>query len=217
MTSVRILLVDDHALMREMLSVHLAQEPSFDIVGTAANAGEAIELAIERRPNVVVMDIDMPGLSCFDAARRIAAAQPEVRFVFLSAYTHDRYIEQALAVGALGYVAKTEPPDKIVAAIRAVADKKAYFSEEVQARIVLDADRPRLAPRGKSRMSTLTPRELEVLQYVSRGLAKKEIAGMMNISLKTVEKHSDNLMRKLSVHDRVELTRLAIREGLVEP
>lgn len=111
---------------------------------------------------------------------------------------------------------KGEPPGRVVAAIREVAANKAHFSDEVQARLVFDSDGTRLARKGRPRASTLTPREVEVLRYVAKSLAKKEIAGIMHISPKTVEKHSDNLMRKLDIHDRVELARFAIREGLAE-
>ncbi len=216
MQNIKILLVDDHALVREMLCERLQREPSFVIVGTASNADEAVAQALKNRPDIVIMDIDMPGLICFDAARTITTAQPEVRLIFLSAFVHDHYIEQALSVGALGYLTKGEPPGRVVAAIREVAANRAHFSDEVQARLVFDSDGTRLARKGKSRASTLTPREIAVLRYVARGLAKKQIAGIMHVGIKTVDKHTENLMRKLDIHDRVELARFAIREGLAE-
>lgn len=217
-TGLRILLVDDHALVRNMLAQRLEQDAEFTVVGTADNAEQGLAQAIEHQPQVVLMDIDMPGMICFEAAKKISQVLPDVRMIFLSAYTHDHYIDQALKVGAMGYLTKGEPPERVIEAIRDVWNNRAFFSDEVRQRIVLDANEARLAPDAKiTRASTLTPREIEVLRYIARGLAKKEIAGVMHVSVKTVEKHTDNLMHKLDIHDRVDLARFAIREGLAEP
>ena len=132
MPAIKVLLVDDHALLRETLAAYFGQNPSLTVVGTASNADEAIELAIEHSPHVIVMDIDMPGLSCFDAVQTIRARRPDTRFLFLSAHTHDRYIERALEIGALGYLTKGEPPDLVAAAIRDVACDRAAFSAAVR-------------------------------------------------------------------------------------
>ncbi len=217
MQKIKILLVDDHALVRETLASSLAREPSFEVVGTTGSAEEAMALAHEKHPDVMVMDIDMPGLSPFDCARRIASRRPDTRFLFLSAYTSDLYVEQALDAGALGYLTKGEPTETLVHAIREVAANNAYFSKEIQDRIIFDKDRPKLAQSARTRKSTLTRRETEMLQYLGRGLSKKDIATTLYLSVKTVEKHTENLMAKLDIHDRVELARYAIREGLVQP
>lgn len=216
MSQIRVLLVDDHALVRESLSDLLRREVSLEVVGAAASAEQAIELVRQARPDVVLMDVDMPGLTCFDAVRMMQSLAPAARFIILSAHMHDRYIEQALNVGALGYVTKHEPAEQVIRAIQAVAAGRCWYSEQVRSRIIFDNNQTRLAPAGKSRSSSLTPRETEVLAYLARGLAKKEIARIMSLSLKTVENHTDHLMHKLDIHDRVELTRFAIREGLVE-
>jgi DNA-binding NarL/FixJ family response regulator len=213
----KILLVDDHALLRDMLATQLKAEAGLEVVGTADNADDAIELANKKQPDVLVMDIDMPGMICFDAARNIMATHPEIRILFLSAFFHDRYIEQALAVQARGYVTKRESPQIIIQAIHAIADGGTYFSDEVRSRIMVDRQGVRLAQKGKTRASTLTNRELEVLRYIARGMHKKEIAKTMYLSVKTVENYCAKLMDKLDIHDRVELTRYAIREGLAEP
>ncbi|HUU86015.1 MAG TPA: response regulator transcription factor [Phycisphaerae bacterium] len=213
----KVFVVDDHALVRGALCERLDREAAISVVGSARTADEAIEQIARTRPDVVLMDIDMPGVSCFDAARQIAADQPATHVIFLSAFFNDHYIEQALAVKAKGYLTKREPPEDVVAAIREVANGGAYFSEEVRSRIVVDARGASLAQRSRSRVSTLTTRELEVLRYVARGMAKKQIARVMHISPKTVDRHSFNLMTKLDIHDRVELSRFAIREGLAEP
>jgi DNA-binding NarL/FixJ family response regulator len=213
---IRVLIVDDHDLVRVALSERLQREPNLRVVGSAGTADEAIEKVIEYEPDVVLMDIDMPGLICFDAAKQINAINPETRIIFLSAFSHDRYIQQALAVKARGYLTKCEPPATVVAAIMEVMSGGAYFSEEVRARIVVHKKGALLSSDVRSRASTLTEREVEVLRYVARGLAKKEIARTMHISVKTVDRHSANIMNKLEIHDRVELARFAIREGLAE-
>ena len=213
---IRILVVDDHALVRGALSERLRREPDLTVVGTAATADEAIEKAVECSPDIVLMDIDMPGLICFDAARRITSLKPDVSILFLSAFTYDHYIEQALKVKASGYLTKSESPETVVAAIREVASGGAFFSKEIQSRIVVEERGAVLAQAAKSLRSVLTVRETEILRYIARGLAKKEIATTMGISVKTVDRHAANLMTKLHIHDRVGLTRFAIREGLAD-
>ena len=140
----------------------------------------------------------------------------EVRVIFVSAYTHDHYLQGALNVGGLGYVTKTDPVNKLVQAIHDVAADKVYFSEEVLKRVVFDENGARLVEGEKSRVSLLTNREVEILRDLASGLGKKEIAGMLEVSVKRIDKHAENLMRKLDIHDRVELDRYAIREGLAE-
>jgi len=211
---ITVLLADDHAMVREMLRDRLQAELDIAVVGVVETADQAVTRALELRPTVVVLDIDMPGLLSFDAARTIKSHLPDTSVIFLSAFFHDRYIEEALAAEVSGYVTKTEPTDSIVQAVRDAVSGAAYFSPEVRARIVVDSGGTRLAQTTLTRSSTLTRRELEVLRYIAKGLAKKEIAETLHLSVKTVERHSDNLMRKLDIHDRVELARHAIREGL---
>lgn len=210
---ITILLVDDHALVRGSLAERLKREPDLVVVGGVGSADEAICKATASRIDIILMDIDMPGLNCFEAAKRLSVIRPETRVIFVSAFKHDRYIEQALAVKAHGYLTKREPPEKVVAAVREVAAGGAYFSQEVQSRIIVDESGANL-PR--SRVSTLTPRELEVLQYIARGYGKREIGNIMNLSTKTIENHTTSLMAKLRIHDRVDLARFAFREGLAE-
>ncbi len=214
--SISILLVDDHALVRTMLEDRLADERDLQIVGTAENADIAVDKAVEHNPDVILMDIDMPGLICFDAARTIQTLSPNTHIVFLSAFFNDRYIEQALEVGAMGYLTKRDPPESVIAAVRAAAAGKSYFSAEVQSRICVDSAGTGLTHPKRSRVSTLSNRELEVLRYLARGMSKKEIAQTMHISAKTVANHTAHLMAKLDIHDRVVLSRFAVREGLAE-
>lgn len=212
-----VLIADDHALVRDMLAQHLEREPGISLVGATADAGEALALVEREKPDVVVLDIDMPGLSAFEAARKIAGVAPRARVVFLSGYLNDAYIEQALALEVGGYISKAEPVDAIVRAIRKVAGGSLYFSPQVQQRIVVDGNGVRLRSGQHARLQLLTPRELEILGYLAKGLAKKEMARLADISVKTVDQHCTHIMEKLDIHDRVELAHFAIREGLVEP
>lgn len=213
--TIRILLVDDHAILRDMLGAHLQKDPAFEVVGMGSDGTEAVALARDCTPDVVVLDIDMPGQSCFDAALRIRGMLPDVRLIFLSAHNKDGYIEQAMKVEANGYLSKEESPETVVKAIRDVAGGQAAFSQSVMNRLVIDNDRMRLADTH-SKISGLTRRETEVLGYIAQGHSKKEIGTLMHIHTKTVEKHTENVMKKLGIHDRVQLTRFAIREGLAE-
>ena len=214
---IRILLVDDHMLVRDVLSERLNREPGLSVVAKAINAEQAMAMCATHTPNIILMDIDMPGLICFDAAERIMSLHQKTHIIFLSAFFNDRYIEQALRIKARGYVTKREPPEVVVAAVREVAAGGIFFSQEVRNRMVIGDDGVRLVDDAATRSSTLTPRELEVLRYVARGLSKKEIANTMSISVKTIENHCGSLMTKLGIHDRVVLARYAIREGLAEP
>jgi DNA-binding NarL/FixJ family response regulator len=216
MKPIRVVLADDHALVRSTLANWIRGTSDMLVEAEVKGADEAVSECIRLRPDVLVMDIDMPGLSCFDAARTITSRCEGLRIIFLSAFLHDRYIEEALAVGASGFVTKGQPPQAVSEAIRAAASGGTYFSPEVQARLVVDSSGLRLASQQQTRISTLTPRELEILRYIARGMSKKEIAETIHLSVKTVDNHSTSLMTKLDIHDRVELARFAIREGLAE-
>lgn len=214
---ITIVLADDHALLRNMLASKLNAEPDMKVVASVADARSAALEAARHRPRIVVTDIDMPGVQCFAAARQIRIDSPNTRIIFLSAFLYDRYIHQALEVEAWGYLTKNEPPDEVVKAVRDVARSVTFFSPEVRSRIIFDSKGPRLAEARSSRASSLTAREVEVLQYLAQGLSKKEISSLMFVSAKTVDNHVTHIMNKLDIHDRVELTRFAIREGISEP
>lgn len=216
MKPISILLVDDHALMRDTLSRRLADESDMNVTGSAGNASDALALAATQKPDVILMDIDMPGMTCFEAVRSIQSSSPGTRVIFLSSFFHDHYIEQAIAVSAWGYLVKTEGADAVVAAIRKVMSGITCFSPEVQQRLVVDGHAVRLAQPPTSRLSALSDREVEVLRYLARGMAKKVIGQTMGISAHTVHRHVASIMGKVDIHDRVELARYAIREGLAE-
>lgn len=213
---ISVLLADDHSMVRRLLGRRLEVEPDMTVVATVSDAEEATAEAARLRPGIILMDIDMPGLSCFEAARTIRRQCPDSRIIFLSAFFHDRYIEQALAVQAWGYITKHEPEDSVLEAIRKVSSGFAYFSPEVKARIVVGSQGASFASHGRARASSLTEREMEVLRYLARGMSKKAIAGTMHISVHTVNRHTTTLMAKLDIHDRVELARYALREGLAD-
>jgi DNA-binding NarL/FixJ family response regulator len=215
-TPLSIVVADDHALVRGTLRRWLDAAPDLEVVADVGTADEAVAEAARLKPDLVLLDVDMPGMVCFDAARIIRSQHPDVRIVFLSAFFHDRYIEQALAVGASGYLTKNEPPEVLIKALRSVASGAAYYSPEVRARIVIDTQKVGLAPGSRPRAAMLTEREVQVLQYVARGLSKREIGEVLHLSERTVNCHCASLMAKLDIHDRVELARYAIREGLVE-
>ena len=211
-----VLLVDDHAVLRETLGKRIGAEMDLTVVGHAANATEALSLVATLKPDVVLMDIDMPGVSAFEAAEKMTASGAGCAVVFLSAHFHDRYIENALSVHALGYVVKDESQEVVIEAIRSAASGMPYFSPSVRSRLVITANGPRTAYPAKTVGSQLTEREVEILRFVAQGLSKKEIGERLDISHKTVDNHCANLMRKLDIHDRVELARYAIREGLAD-
>ncbi len=212
---ISVLLADDHELIGSMLCSLLESEDDMQVVGSLNNTEDAIRETIRLAPDVCVLDIDMPGPSCFEAARTINTRCPNTRIIFLSAFVQDRYIQHALDVGAAGYVNKKESPQTVLKAIRAAAAGDAYFSADVQERIAIDSSGAKLVHMKPTPISNLTPRELEVLQHIAMGLSKKEVAKKLHISANTVDNHTNHLMTKLNIHDRVGLTRLAIREGLV--
>lgn len=213
--AITVVLADDHTLLRDMLRMTLTAE-GMDVVADVGSGEAAEAICRSMRPDVAVLDIDMPGKCIFEVTRSVQQTSPETRVIFLSAFVHDQYIEDALAVEASGYLTKTEPPGVLVASIRKAVGGATSFSSEVINRMVIGESGARLAGHH-ARIETLTEREREVLRYVAQGLQQKQIAARAGISIKTVQHHIMHLMDKLAIHDRVDLARFAIREGLVEP
>jgi len=212
---ISVLVADDHALIRSALVAVLNETEDIRVVGEAANAADAVELAHRLSPNVVILDVAMPGVDAFHAASHIRQLRPGTEIMFLTGSDHDRCIEQALKVGARGFVVKSDDPDLIPGAIRSVSRGEQYFSPSVAARVRGDASDMRRANVVGTRGSALSEREIEVLRYVGKGYAKKQIAEMLGISVKTVDKHVTSVMEKLDIHDRVELALYAVREGFI--
>ncbi|GAB4550040.1 MAG: response regulator transcription factor [Phycisphaerales bacterium] len=217
MSRCRVVIVDDHTMVLSAIAGVIDSDGRFEVVGQCTDADEATTLALREQPDIVVMDIDMPGVSCFDAARTITSHLPDTRIVFLTAHAHDHHIERAMELGASAFITKHETPERVIEALSRVAGGGTYFSSEVQTRIVLTERQGSRSQRHTTRLSTLSPREQEVLLHIASGMTKKQIAELMHLSPKTVDNHSTNLMDKLDIHDRVELTKFAIREGLVTP
>ena len=211
---IKCVVVDDHTLFREGLRRLLESETDFQVVGEASNAIQALQKVREVNPDVVLMDIGMPGMSSFDAARLIERNSPGTRLIFLTMYEDEEYLLQSLDVGAAGYVLKDAPAPKLINAVREVHQGRKYLSPQVLGKVV--AFRSQLqGSHGQTRSSTLTPREREVLKMIAEGNSVKEIASLLGLSNKTVEAHKFNLMRKLKIHNKAQLVTYAIRRKIV--
>jgi two-component system nitrate/nitrite response regulator NarL len=211
-TPIRVLLVDDHAVVREGIRHVLAGTEEFDVVGEAAGGREALVLARSLKPDVVLLDISMPGDSGLDIVGSLRTAVPSARVLMLSVYDQTEYVVQSVRAGAHGYLRKDTTPADLREAIRAVHRGDAFFSP-VAARHLTAALREEAAEPPRD---PLTGREREVLQGVVRGQTNKEIAGELGISVRTVEAHRDSMMRKLRIHTVAGLTRYAIEHDLYQ-
>jgi DNA-binding NarL/FixJ family response regulator len=214
--TVRILLADDHALVRAGVRRILDAEPDLTVVAEASDGAEAIDLARTTSPDLAVLDISMPRMTGLQAAREISRRSASVRTLMLSMHDNEQYFFSALQAGASGYVLKSAADEDLVAACRAAMRGESFLYAGVARTLVRDfLDRMRRGermPRG-----VLTPREEEVVKLIAEGHSSKEIAGTLVISYKTVERHRANILAKLGMRDRTELTRYAIRAGLIEP
>jgi DNA-binding NarL/FixJ family response regulator len=211
----RILLADDHAMVRRGLRHVLDAEPDLQVIAEAGDGRAAIERALEERPDLAILDVAMPRLTGLQAARELVARLPELRILVLSMHDNEEYFFEALSAGASGYVLKSAADRDLVEACRAAMRGEPFvYPGAVRALIreFLEAAR-----RGeKAPKDPLTPRELQVVKLIGEGRSNREIAADLVISEKTVERHRANILEKLGMHDRVELTRYAIRRGLVE-
>lgn len=211
---IRVLLAEDHTLVRSGVKALLRHVPDMEVVGEAGDGRQAVALATELLPDVVLMDISMPMLNGIDATRQLSARAPGVRVLMLSVHTNEEYVAQALQAGAAGYILKGADPAELERGIRAVADGQSYLTPAIS-RQVIDEYLSRTS--GPTRAVLLTPRQREVLQLIAEGRTSKEVAGLLGLSIKTVETHRAQMMQRLGVHDLPGLVRYAIREGLVSP
>ena len=220
-TPTRVLCVDDHAFLAAGLRSRIEVEPDLEFVGHLATAERLVNGVRERRADVVLLDIEMPGPDPFQAIRDLQRRCPEVRTVILSAYVRDAYFDAAVQAGAWGYLSKSDDPDAIMAGILEVARGEFALSPEVKRRCGLAKAKRRGGGSSDtataSRLNLLTPREQEILRMIGRGMSRTEIAKTLHRSPKTVDTHQCSVMDKLDIHDRVDLVRYAIREGLVDP
>jgi two-component system response regulator NreC len=211
MKRIRILLADDHAVVRQGFKMILGAQPDMEIVGEAGNGREAIELAENLKPDIVVMDVAMPELNGIEATRRLAASVPHLRVVALSMHKDNVYVREILRAGARAYLLKDSVAADLVSAVRAVAQGEGYISPAVS-NAVLDDYRKHVT----NPIDLLSSREREVLQMLAEGKTNKEIAAVLNLSVYTVDAHRGHIMEKLNVHSINELVRFAVRNGLID-
>lgn len=215
---ITVLLAEDHTIVREGLRALLAEEKDIQVVGEAANGRKAVELASKLKPSVVVMDIAMPVLNGMEAARQILRTNPASKVLILSAHSDDAYVEHAMGLGTSGYLIKQTAAHILPKAIREVHKGRQFFSPIISSRLLLRRAGGKKVSKhpDANRPSSLTSREMEVLQLIAEGRANKQTADELHISIKTVEKHRQRLMEKLNIHDTASLTRYAISAGIIE-
>ncbi|HUA64036.1 MAG TPA: response regulator transcription factor [Verrucomicrobiae bacterium] len=215
MNPIRILLADDHTVVRKGLRLLLESQPGFLVVADAADGREAVTFATEHTPDVVVMDVAMPGLNGIEAARQILSKLPETAIVFLSMHSDEGYVLKALKAGARGYLLKDSADHDLINAVKAVTDGKAFFSPAISKMLVEDYVRQMRERAVEDSFDLLTTREREVLQLLAEGKNNKEVATVLNLSLYTVETHRGNIFQKLNLHSGAELILYAIRKGVI--
>ena len=216
--AIQIYLLDDHVMIRSALRSMLGQRENFDVVGDSGDPRAAIGEIEELKPDVVLCDITMPGLSGIDAVPRIREASPATRVVMLTHHEGESFVEQALQAGAEGYLSKDSDPRELALAVEAVHRGDPYVSPKVSSGLVSSTRRDERAGDStphRTRVDALTPREREVFQLLALGHSNKSVARELGISLGTAKKHRENLQRKLACQSPAELARLAIREGLL--
>jgi len=215
MAKIRVFLTDDHTLFRQGIRTLLSAEPDIEIAGESGNATEAVDRAPELRPDVVLLDISMPGLSSFQAIRQLHKVRPETKVLLLTMYDDEDYLAEGMEAGANGYILKDSPSEHLLLAIREVHRGGSYMSPRMLAHLVDDFRSRVRSDRPIPRFDTLTGREKEVLKLLAEGNSVKEIAGDLDLSLKTVETHKFNLMRKLDIHNKAQLVQYAIQKKII--
>jgi len=216
MKPISVLLADDHTVVRQGLRALLAAEEDIEIVGEASTGWQAVRLAKELQPEVILMDLAMPALNGLDATKQILGDTPATKVLVLTSYSNDEYVRQMIEAGVAGYLSKQTAAQDLVKAIRETHKGNAFFSPSI-ARRLCDQSRGKLGQRVLgARSNELTGRETQVLSLIARGFANKQMAAELGISVKTVEKHRQHLMKKLGIHDVAGLTRFAAEKGMIE-
>jgi two-component system response regulator NreC len=209
----RILICDDHTLFVEGIKAMLRNEPSLEVVGEARDGLQAVQLVKQLQPDVILMDVSMPDMNGFDATRRVHQSDPTVKVLILTMHDDEELVARCLEAGAAGYIIKDAPASQLMYAIEMVQKGERYLSPVVLKKVVdgyvKNTNRPQTS------YDRLSPREREVLKLLAEGLSVKEIATRFNLSVKTVDAHKTNLMKKLDVHDRAELIKYAIQKKLI--
>lgn len=213
MEPINILLADDHTLVRAGIRALIEQLPTVKVVGEAKDGREALRLVREHKPDLILMDVAMPGLNGLEATARVSKEFPDVRVIILSMYANEEYVREAINAGAAGYLVKRSAATELERAITAVARGEKYFSPLVSTHV--NKDRAGRLSVDRAWIERLTPRQREILQLIAERHSTKDIAGILSISIKTVETHRAQLMERLDIHDVPGLVRFAIRAGLV--
>ncbi len=216
MTKIRVLICDDHTILREGIRLLLNSQPDMEVVAEAVDGREAVDKAREFKPDVILMDIAMPLLNGLEATKQIRRDQPAARVLVLTMYESDEYVAQMLEAGAAGYVLKKVAGSELVYAIRAVYQGEAFLYPSITKRLVEDYLRRVESGQERDTFNGLTDREREVLQLIAEGHTNKEIADLLNLSVRTVQNHRAHIMEKLGMHDRGELIKYAIQKGIIE-
>jgi two-component system response regulator NreC len=214
---IKLLLVDDHAVVRSGLRMLLDGEDDVEIIGEAGSASEAINAVATMKPDMVLMDIGLPDMSGIDAAREIKSLWPEISIVALTIHEDQEYFFKMLEAGASGYVPKRAAPDELLTAIRVAASGGVYLYPSLAKLLVKDYLFNEQPHGDEDSLNDLTPREQEVLTLLADGDSNNDIAEKLSISPKTVSRHRENIMRKLNLHSRIELVKYAIRKGIIQP
>jgi len=212
--AINIVLVDDHEIVRQGIKSVLASEIDIKIVDEANNGRDAVRIVREKNPDIVIMDISLPGLNGLDASQQILKINKSVKVLILSMHENRVFIEKALSLGVKGYILKDSAVDEVVRAVREVQGGRFFLSTKISSFVVQDyISRKKRTIKLKS-LTMLTGREREILQLIAEGLNNKDIAVKLNISLKTVQVHRNNIMQKLDIHNQAQLIRFALKEGI---
>ena len=215
MKKIRVLLADDHTVIRAGLRALLERRPDLEVVGEAENGRQAVEMTSSLGPDVVVMDIGMPGLNGIEATRQIAKGQPAGAVVILSMHSDETYVMRALNAGARAYLLKDSAEADLLRAIQAVSQGKSFFSPKISRILAEDYVRLLQQKGAQDSYELLTGREREILQLLAEGKTNKEVAAVLNLSLYTVETHRGNILQKLNLHSSAELVLYAVRKGII--
>jgi len=215
MNPVRIVLADDHTVMRNGLRLLLERQPHLQVIGEAADGRQAVALSEEAHPDVVIMDIGMPNLNGIEAARQIVSHSPRTAIAILSMHSDESYVIRALKAGARAYLLKDSAEADLLAAVRALTEGKSFFSPAISKILVEDYMRQLESRGAEDTYELLTNREREILQLLAEGRTNKEVAGVLNLSLYTVETHRTHILQKLNLHSVPELILYAVRKGII--
>jgi two-component system response regulator NreC len=212
--SIEVLITDDHGVLRAGLRVLLNREPDIRVVGEAADGGQALQLCATLKPDVVLMDVSMPGDDGIETTRKLKTSWPNIRVLILTVHEDSSLLQEAIRAGASGYIVKRAAESELVDAIRAVARGQTYLHPTMTHALLVEADLVAGPEEGPD--SVLSPRERQVLRLIARGHTNPQIADLLTLSVRTIESHRANLMAKLDLHSRVELVRYAAQHGLLD-